>query len=59
MKKIKIVITADVSDSADIEDFVSDLQDTLLCDSVAHAEIEYEKNGCVETSEFDNDDWEE
>lgn len=59
MKKIKIVITADVSDSADIEDFVSDLQDVLLCDSVAHAEIEYEKNGCIETSEFDNDDWEE
>lgn len=30
MKKIKIVITADVSDSVSIEDMVSDLQDTLL-----------------------------
>lgn len=59
MKKIKIVITADVSDSADIVDFVFDVQDTLLCDSVAHAEIEYEKDGCIETSKFDNDDWEE
>lgn len=59
MKKIKIVITADVSDSVSIEDMVSDLQDTLLFDDLAHAEIEYEKDGCIETSEFNNDDWEE
>lgn len=58
MKTIEIKIVADVSDSADIEDFVSDLQDTLLCDDLAHAEIQYKKNGCESVCEFDNDDWE-
>lgn len=59
MKKFKLIITLEVADSANIEDTVSDLQDGLLSDNVKHSTIEYMKDGTLETSEFENEDFEE
>ena len=59
MKEFKLNITLEVADSADIEDIVSDLQDSLLSDNVKHSTVEYMKNGTLETSEFENEDFEE
>ena len=38
---------------------VSDLEDGLLCDDVKKSTIEYEENGTLQTSEFENEDFEE
>lgn len=59
MKKLKLIIELEATDSADIEDIVSDLQDGLLSDNVKHSTVEYIKNGTLETSEFENEDFEE
>lgn len=59
MKELKLSITLEVADSTDIEDIVSDIQDGLLCDNVKHSTVEYMKNGTLETSEFENEDFEE
>lgn len=59
MKEFKLNITLKVADSADIEDVVSDLQDGLLSDNVKHSIVEYMKDGTLETSEFENKDFEE
>lgn len=59
MKEFKLSITLEVADSADIEDIVSDLQDALLSDDVKHSTVEYMKDGTLETSEFENEDFEE
>ena len=57
MKEFKLSITLEVADSADIEDIVSDLQDGLLSDDVKHSTVEYMKNGTLEASEFENEDF--
>lgn len=59
MKEFKLSVTLKVADSANIEDVVSDLQDSLLSDDVKHSTVEYMKNGTLETSEFENEDFEE
>ena len=59
MKELKLSITLEVTDSTDIEDIVADLQDGLLSDNVKHSTVEYTKNGTLETSEFENEDFEE
>lgn len=59
MKEFKLSVTLKVADSANIEDVVSDLQDGLLSDDVKHSTVEYMKNGALETSEFENEDFEE
>jgi len=59
LKEFKLSVTLKVADSANIEDVVSDLQDSLLSDDVKHSTVEYMKNGTLETSEFENEDFEE
>ena len=59
LKEFKLDITLKVADSADIEDIVSDLQDGLSGDDVKHLTVKYVKNGTLETSEFENEDFEE
>lgn len=59
MKEFKLNITLEVADSVDIEYIVSDLQDGLLSDNVKHSTVEYTKDGTLETSEFENKDFEE
>ncbi len=59
MKKIKIMVEVECKDSTSVSDLVSDMEDGLLCDNVKKSIIEYEENGTLETSEFENPDFEE
>lgn len=59
MKKIKLTVEIECSDSTCISDLVSDLEDGLLCDNVKKSTIEYEENGTLQTNEFENEDFEE
>ena len=59
MKTLKITLEVECKDSTNIDDLVSDLQDGLLCDSIKRSTVEYEKNGTLETDEFENEDFEE
>ena len=59
MKTLKITLEVECKDSTNVEDIVSDLQDSLLCDNIKHSTVEYEKNGTLETDEFENEDFEE
>lgn len=55
MKKLELKVTIEVTDSADVADIVSDLEDGLLCDNVKKTTIETEGK----TYEFENPDFEE
>ena len=59
MKKIKLTVEIECSDSTRIPDIVSDLEDGLLCDNVKKTIIEYEENGVLQVDEFENPDFEE
>lgn len=59
LKEFKLSITLEVADSADIDDIVTDLQYGTMADDIKHSTIEYMKNGTLETSEFENEDFEE
>ena len=58
MKTIKVTMNITVADSTNTVDLISDLEDSLLCDCVQKAEIEYENNGVLETETFENSDFE-
>lgn len=59
MKKIKLTVEIECSDSTRIPDIVSDLEDGLLCDNIKKSTIEYEEDGVLQTEEFENPDFEE
>ncbi len=59
MKKVKLTVEIECSDSTCISDLVSDLEDRLLCDNVKKSTIEYEENGTLQVNEFENEDFEE
>ena len=54
MKKFKLTVEIECSDSTCISDLVLDLESGLLCDSVKKSTIEYEENGTLQTEEFEN-----
>ena len=58
MKEVKITLNVTVKEGTSANDLVSDLEDSLLCDCVQKAEIEYEENGVLETDTFENPDFE-
>ena len=55
MKKLELKVTLEVTDSADVEAFVSDIEDSCLCDCCKRTAIEV--NG--KKYEFENTDFEE
>lgn len=59
MKKIKLTVEVECTDSTCISDLVSDLEDGLLCDNVKKSTVEYEENGTLQVEEFENPDFEE
>ena len=58
MKKFKLTVEIECSDSTCISDLVLDLESGLLCDSVKKSTIEYEENGTLQTEEFENPEFE-
>lgn len=59
MKKIKLTVEVECTDSTCVSDLVSDLEDGLLCDNVKKSTVEYEENGTLQVEEFENPDFEE
>ena len=55
MKKLELKVTIEVTDSTNVADIVSDMEDGLLCDNVKKTTIETEGK----TYEFENEDFEE
>lgn len=55
MKKLVFNITLEVSDSAEVENFVSDFEDLFCCDCCKSAKIEVEGK----EHNFENPDFEE
>lgn len=58
MKKIKLTLEIECSDSTNTAYLISDLEDGLLCDNVKKSTVEYEENGVLQTEEFVNPDFE-
>ena len=55
MKKLELKVTLEVTDSADVESFVSDIEDGCLCDCCKKTTIEADGK----KYEFENPDFEE
>ena len=59
MKKIKLTLEIECSDSTHTAYLISDLEDGLLSDNVKKTTIEYTEDGVLRTEVFENEDFEE
>lgn len=59
MKKVKLTVEVECTDSTYVPALVSDLSDCFLCDNVKKGIVEYEEDGVLQTEKFMNPDFEE